>query len=111
MTENRYLTNLLTGDIIDTVTNEFIKGSGIARRLNELAEENEQSKMMIATLRNIVLENENLEKENKTLKEEKETYKTLYEEMSYYFRDGITLRDLDHKDFHTLQRLAKGLVD
>jgi len=45
------------------------------------------------------------------LHEEKETYKTLYEEMSYYFRDGITLRDLDHKDFHRLQRLAKGLVD
>ena len=67
MTEKRYLTNLLTGDIIDTVTNEFIKGSGIARRLNELAEENEQSKMMIATLRNIVLENENLEKENREL--------------------------------------------
>ena len=45
------------------------------------------------------------------LHEEKETYKTLYEEMSYYFRDGVTLRDLDHKDFHSLQRLAKGLVD
>ena len=69
MTENRYLTVLLTGDIKDTVTNEFIKGSGIARRLNELAEENEQSKMMIATLRNIILENEDLEKENKKLKD------------------------------------------
>ena len=68
MTENRYLTVLLTGDIKDTVTNEFLRGSGIARRLNELHEENEQSKMMIATLRNIVLDQEDLEKENNELK-------------------------------------------
>lgn len=66
---------------------------------------------VIGELNELNNENEKLEKENKTLKEEKETYKTLYEEMSYYFRDGITLRDLDHKDFHRLQRLAKGLVD
>ena len=42
--------------------------------LNELAEENEQSKMMIATLRNIILENEDLEKENKELKEQLKDY-------------------------------------
>ena len=35
---------------------------------NKLVEENEQSKMMIATLRNIVLENGDLEQENKELK-------------------------------------------
>ena len=42
MTKNRYLTILLTGDIQDTVTNELLKGSGIARRLNELQEENQR---------------------------------------------------------------------
>jgi len=72
MTENRYLTVLLTGDIKDTVTNEFLRGSGIARRLNELHEENEQSKMMIATLRNTVLDQEDLEKENKELQKFKD---------------------------------------
>ena len=44
MTEKRYLTVLLTGDIHDTLTNEFLRGSGIARRLNELNDENEQLK-------------------------------------------------------------------
>lgn len=50
--------------------------SFIAKQLNmanktirELEGKNEQSKMMIATLRNIILENEDLEKENKELKE------------------------------------------
>ena len=38
--------------------------------LNELHEENEQSKMMIATLRNIVLDQEDLEKENQQLKKQ-----------------------------------------
>lgn len=45
------------------------------------------------------------------LSEEKEIYKMLWEQMSYYFRDGAELKDLDHKDFRTLQRLSKGLVD
>lgn len=40
----------------------------IVDELNELHEENEQSKMMIATLRNIVLDQEDLEKENKEIK-------------------------------------------
>ena len=50
MTENRYLTILLTGDIHDTLTNEFLRGSGIARRLNELNDENEQLKQFIQEL-------------------------------------------------------------
>ena len=45
------------------------------------------------------------------LSEEKEIYKMLWEQMSYYFRDGVELRDLDDKDFRALQRLSKGLVD
>ena len=44
--------------------------NNLIAELNELHEENEQSKMMIATLRNIVLENEDLEKENNKLKKE-----------------------------------------
>lgn len=52
-----------------------------------------------------------LEKKNNELTEEKETYKMLWEQMSYYFEDGTELKDLDHKDFRALQRLAKGLVD
>ena len=47
----------------------------VVDKLNELAEENEQSKMMIATLQNIVLENEDLEKENKELKLQLEAFK------------------------------------
>jgi len=39
-------------------------------KMNELHEENEQSKMMIATLRNMVLDQEDLEQENKELKEQ-----------------------------------------
>ena len=81
----------------------------------EIADENEQlkdeNKDCAKRYRGLFNKYIKLQKENKTLKEEKETYKTLYEEMSYYFRDGVTLRDLDHKDFHSLQRLAKGLVD
>lgn len=48
------------------------------------------------------------------LYEEKEIYKTLWEEMAYYFQDDgkvNSLNDLDHKDFRALQRLSKGLVD
>jgi len=45
------------------------------------------------------------------LHDEKELYKMLWEQMSYYFREEVTLKDLDHKDFRTLKRLAKGLVD
>ena len=45
------------------------------------------------------------------LNDEKELYKMLWEQMSYYFREEVTLKDLDHKDFRTLKRLAKGLVD
>jgi len=44
MTEKRYLTVLLTGDIQDTVNNELLKGSSIARRLNELNDENKELK-------------------------------------------------------------------
>ena len=31
----------------------------------------------------------------------------ILDEISYYFRDDVTLRDLDDKDFETLQRLCK----
>ena len=48
-----------------------------AHILNELAEENEQSKMMIATLRNTVLDQEDLEKENKELKKELGSFKPI----------------------------------
>ena len=40
--------------------------------MNGLNDENEQSKMMIATLRNMVLDQEDLEQENKELKAFKE---------------------------------------
>ena len=59
--------------------------SFIAKQLNmanktirELEGENEQSKMMIATLRNIVLENEDLEKENRKLDNQLNKYITDY---------------------------------
>lgn len=43
---------------------------------------------------------------------ELETYKGLFTEMSYYFDDDVkTLHDLDHKDFQSLKRLSKGLID
>ena len=47
---------------------DSMMGDEVVNRLNELNNENEQSKMMIATLRNIVLENEDLEKENQYIK-------------------------------------------
>lgn len=109
MTENRYLTNLLTGDIIDTVTNEFIKGSNIARRLNELQEENEQSKMMIATLRNIVLENENLKKENKELKQSisdwQGSYDELYEDNLKLEKEIKELKERNNRQYNQLGKL------
>ena len=44
-----------------------------------------------------------------TFHEEKETYKRLFNEMAYYFRNNIkSLNDLDHKDFESLQLLARG---
>ncbi len=46
---------------------EWLTDKEVVDKLNELHEENEQSKMLIATLRNIVLEQEDLEKENKEL--------------------------------------------
>ena len=58
---------------------------------NKLVEENEQSKMMIATLRNIVLENEDLEKENKELKDFKEKVFDLIDENIKYYRKYSTL--------------------
>ena len=81
MTENRYITILLTGDIQDTVTNEFLRGNGIARRLNELQEENQDNKAMIEFLdtENTQIMNElktrtqiqhQLEEENEQLKNE-----------------------------------------
>lgn len=44
MTESRYATYLITGEIFDTVTDEVMKRSGIVKRLNELNEENEKLK-------------------------------------------------------------------
>ena len=42
-----------------------------------------------------------------------EAYKALWENMSYYFNndDVNSLNDLDHKDFHALKRLSRGLID
>ena len=45
-------------------------------KLNELHEENEQSKMMISILRNMVLEQEDLKKEKNGLKAENEQLKS-----------------------------------
>lgn len=43
---------------------------------------------------------------------ELETYKALWENMSYYFDEDVkSLNDLDHKDFQSLKRLSKGLID
>ena len=56
---------------------DSMMGDEVVNRLNELNDENKQSKMMIATLRNIVLENENLEKENKELKQQLESEHTM----------------------------------
>ena len=48
----------------------------------------------------------------KEMDTEMEIYKTLWEQMSYYFDDDVeSLKDLDHKDFNDLKRLSKGLVD
>lgn len=60
------------------------------------------------------IDNEDCCEKLNELYEEKETYKTLWEEMAYYFKDDEkvnSLNDLDHKDFKALQRLSKGLVD
>lgn len=72
--------------------------SFIAKQLNmanktirELEGENEQSKMMIATLRNIVLEHEDLEKENKELKQFKEQLFDIIDERIKYHRKYSTL--------------------
>lgn len=97
--------------------------------LNSLAEENKELKEENEYLCEKIKENEwhwntidedrdvwkhkckTLEEEKTQLKSECEAYKTLYEQMSYYFEEGKTLKDLDKIDFRTLQRLAKGLVD
>ena len=43
---------------------------------------------------------------------EMQTYKDLWENMAYYFDDKVeSLNDLDHKDFQSLKRLSKGLMD
>ena len=82
MTEKRfkvnadYLNNL--DSIIDNETGIEHDYLEIEELLNGLNDENEQSKMMIATLRNIVLENEDLEKENKELKKQLTLAKPLY---------------------------------
>jgi len=48
----------------------------------------------------------------KEMDNELETYKGLWEQMSYYFDDDVkSLNDLDHKDFQSLKRLSKGLID
>ena len=49
---------------------DSMTGDTVVNRLNELNDENEQSKMMITTLSNIVLENEDLRKGNKELTHE-----------------------------------------
>ena len=68
MTEKRLIVDE-DYNLVDTVTGEWLDDTQVFDLANKLAEENEQSKMMIATLRNIVLENENLEKENKELQQ------------------------------------------
>ena len=86
MTENRYVTILLTGDIHDTVTNEFLRGNGIARRLNELQEENELLKCEVysykcstETDKEII---EDLHKEYKVLKKKHEELKIQINELN-----------------------------
>lgn len=66
---------------------------------------------VVYELNSLAEENKKLKEEKTRLKSECEAYKTLYEQMSYYFEEGKTLKDLDKIDFKTLQRLAKGLVD
>jgi len=39
------------------------------------------------------------------------TLEHLLQEISYYFEENKSLKDLDNKDFRALQRLCKGLVD
>ena len=95
MTEKRfkvnadYLNNL--DSIIDNETGIEHDYLEIEELLNGLNDENEQSKMMIATLRNIVLENEDLEKENKELKDFKEKVFDLIDENIKYYRKYSTL--------------------
>ena len=90
MTENRYLTVLLTGDIQDTVNNELLKGSSIARRLNELAEENQQCKEYNAKLYSNSMKSEKqllkqikeLKEENKEVRSERDYWKTLAQSLA-----------------------------
>lgn len=83
--------------IVDSLANI----QGLCDRLNEL---NDDAKYWAETA-------EVRLKEIDRLQSEYELYKFLWEQMSYYFRDDVTLKDLDHKDFRALQRLAQGLVD
>lgn len=86
MTENkRFRVNDLVkynyseiGEYIDeNHTDKPLRNDILVELLNELAEENEQSKMMIATLRNMVLDQEDLEKENKELRSDRDYWKKL----------------------------------
>lgn len=47
MTESRYATYLITGEIFDTITDEFIKGSSVVKRLNELDKKNRKLKKQL----------------------------------------------------------------
>ena len=86
--------------------------------LNELHEENEQSKMMIATLRNIVLENEDLEQENKELKKEnkqlKEQLEICKDARQAYKQDWkacVSYCDTYKDEIHTLKDNIQGLIE
>ena len=72
--------------VINTVTDELVNASSV-----------EAAEILVLWLNRLL--------------EERRVYKELWEEMSYYFTDDMTLNDLDHKDFHSLQRLSKGLID
>ena len=94
MTEKRFTFNSDSDwwTISDNTTKkDRLWGQDVVELLNELNDENEQSKMMIATLRNIVLENEDLEKENKELKDFKEKVFDLIDENIKYYRKYSTL--------------------
>lgn len=57
MTAKRFMVDD-AGELIDLNNHKFVDyGEECCNLLNELHEENEQCKMMIATLRNIILEN------------------------------------------------------
>ena len=84
---------------------ELIK---IKKENEQLKKENERLQSIINVCRNT---KDVYSKKIMALEDKNEALETLYQQMSYYFKEDQTLNDLDDKDFARLQRLAKGLVD